>query len=88
MASADQPSSLQFLEDEAWMSYGLIWLGQAYSKTVHEEASIEEALAQVQDTFDQYRACVIDKDAFNDDIIQQDCVLEADPAFPAFLLGR
>ena len=87
MAAADQPSSLQFLEDEPWMAVGLIWLGRAYSQVVKDEALLEEALNQVQDTFDQYRACVISNDAMADEKGWQACVVETDPTFPAFLFG-
>jgi len=88
MAAADRPSSLQFLDDEPWMGVGLIWLGRAYSQAVDDEMPLGEALSQAQDTFDQYRACVIAADAFSDDESQQACVLEADPTFPAFIFGQ
>lgn len=88
MAATDRPSSLQFLEDEPWMGVSLIWLGRAYAQTVDDELPVEEALSQVQDTFDAYRACVISRDAMSDDQEQQDCVMEIDPSFPAFIFGE
>jgi ABC-type glycerol-3-phosphate transport system substrate-binding protein len=87
MAATDRPSSLQFLEDEPWMGVGLIWLGRAYAQTVDDELPVEEALNQVQDTFDAYRACVISRDAMSDEQEYQACVMETDPSFPAFIFG-
>jgi ABC-type glycerol-3-phosphate transport system substrate-binding protein len=87
MAATDKPSSLQFLEDEPWMGVGLIWLGRAYAQTVDDELPVEEALNQVQDTFDAYRACVISRDAMSDEQEYQACVMETDPSFPAFIFG-
>jgi ABC-type glycerol-3-phosphate transport system substrate-binding protein len=87
MAATDQPSSLQFLEDEPWMGVGLIWLGRAYAQTVDDELPVEEALSQVQDTFDAYRACVVSRDAMSDEQGYQECVMETDPSFPAFIFG-
>jgi multiple sugar transport system substrate-binding protein len=87
MAAADQPSSLAFLEDEPWMGMGLIWLGRAYAQTVEGELPVEEALALIQDTFDAYRACVVSRDVMADETGYQECVMDIDPTFPAFIFG-
>lgn len=88
MAAADQPSSLQFLEDEPWLSVGLIWLGRAYSEARDGEQTLEEALNNAQDLFDQYRLCVVSNDAVADQKAWQACVTETDPAFPSFIFGQ
>jgi hypothetical protein len=64
------------------------WLGRAYSQVVDGEASVEEALNAAQRMFDDYRACVIVKDAVSDQDEWQACLLEVDPSLPAFLFGQ
>ncbi|HET7091743.1 MAG TPA: hypothetical protein VFL17_24180, partial [Anaerolineae bacterium] len=65
----------------------LIWLTRAYDHVVKGEASVEEALAAAQDLFDDYRTCVIARNALSDPDTQQACQKEVDPTLPDFATG-
>ena len=49
--------------------------------------SVEEALENAQQMADDYRACVIAAEAFDDEDAQQACMLEIDETLPPFLFG-
>ncbi len=64
------------------------WLGRAYSQVVAGEASVEEALNAAQRISDDYRACVVVKDAISDQNEWQACMQEVDPTLPSFLFSQ
>ncbi len=83
-----RPSLTQrFSQSDSWLGINFIWLMGAYDQVLHDDVSIEDALAQAQETMDGYRDCVISNDAFSDDDAQQDCVREADPDLPDYIFG-
>jgi len=74
---------------ESWMgTAGVLWLGRAYDQVANGEASVEEALNAAQKMADDYRACVVVKDAVSDQDEWQACLLEVDPSIPAFLFNQ
>lgn len=88
IAGATQaPWSQEVSNDNGWLSYPFFWLYGAYDKIVHGEMEIEEALENVQQMADDYRACVIAADAFDDDAAQKACMLEIDETLPAIIFG-
>ena len=88
MESATQPPFAQQVSDEnSWLSYPIFWLYGAYDQILNGEMGVEEALENAQQLADEYQACVIVADAFNDDDAQKACMMEADDTLPAFLFG-
>jgi ABC-type glycerol-3-phosphate transport system substrate-binding protein len=85
VAGANQRFNYLLSQDQPWLVVALWWLGQAHGQVLEREASVEEALDAAQQTFDDYRACVIARDAFSDDKELQACTVEADPTFPVVL---
>jgi ABC-type glycerol-3-phosphate transport system substrate-binding protein len=59
--------------DNRWLSVGLTWLQQAYTEVINGEASVEQALETAQQTFDAYRACIIEGNGFSDTEVQDQC---------------
>ncbi len=49
------------------------------------QLGVEEALGEAQQLADEYRACVIAAEAFDDTEAQEACMLEIDETLPAFL---
>jgi ABC-type glycerol-3-phosphate transport system substrate-binding protein len=88
MASAtDAPYSQQIADENSWLNFPVIWLYGAYSQIVKDGLSVEEALENAQQLADEYRACIIEADAFDDEDAQQACMLAIDETLPAFLFG-
>jgi multiple sugar transport system substrate-binding protein len=88
MANAtESPYSQQIADENSWLNYPVVWLYGAYSEIVKDGLSVEEALENAQQLADDYRACVIAADAFDDEEAQQACMLEIDETLPAFLFG-
>ncbi len=88
MASATQPPFTQQISDEnSWLSYPVFWLYGAYDQIVTGGLSVEEALENAQQLFDEYRACVIEAEGFSDEDAQKACMLEIDDSLPPFLFG-
>jgi hypothetical protein len=76
------------LGDHDWLvPGGVLWLGRAYTQVLNGEATAEEALEVAQETFDEYRACVIARDAFSHDEEVLACLKEADPTLPTEIFG-
>jgi multiple sugar transport system substrate-binding protein len=72
-----------------WMFGGVVLLlSKAYGQVVAGEASVEAALEAAQGTFEDYRACVISREAFSDDEKMLACMKEADPSLPTEIFGR
>jgi multiple sugar transport system substrate-binding protein len=90
-ASVDGPERLvgiRALGDHDWLvPGGVLWLGRAYTQVLNGEATAEEALEVAQETFDEYRACVIARDAFSHDEEVLACLKEADPTLPTEIFG-
>jgi ABC-type glycerol-3-phosphate transport system substrate-binding protein len=81
IAGADEPS---IFVQEPWLSTARYWLIQAYDQAVQGEATVEEALDEAQRMADNYRACVIARDAFDVREEWYACVSEVDPANTLF----
>ena len=64
IADSEQASALYLFSEEAWLNGAVYWLYQAYDQVVVGEVSVEEALAAAQELADDYRACVVTRDAF------------------------
>ncbi len=74
-----------FVTDDEWLDYSSLWLARAVSKITLDEVPVEEALEVAQQTFDAYRACIIDKNAFTNYEEQSQCALEVDPSLAVIL---
>ena len=88
VAGAEQSSVFDTFAGESWLAGGIVWLGRAYDRVVDGETSVEEALKAVQRLADDYRACVIARDAFSDQEEWQSCMQEVDPTLPDFLFNQ
>lgn len=56
-----------------WMWPGYGWLEKAYFAVITGESDVAEALAAADAKFSQYRQCVIEQDAFDDEAAQLAC---------------
>ncbi len=78
----------QIASEEEWLWAGMmIWLLPAYGRTVTGDATPERALADAQRLFDDYRACVVERNVVSDELGWLDCVRDADPSLPDGLFG-
>jgi ABC-type glycerol-3-phosphate transport system substrate-binding protein len=64
---------------EAWLQPALIWLHAVAAKAAAGEINIETGLSEANDKFTRYRACVIDRQAFDTFTEWRECALEVDP---------
>jgi ABC-type glycerol-3-phosphate transport system substrate-binding protein len=62
--------------NQAWLDVSYYWLIKAYEQVITDEADVEGALASAQQTFDAYRACIIEEDGFIDTEVQSQCAAE------------
>jgi multiple sugar transport system substrate-binding protein len=81
------PWSQAITNESSWLNYPFIWLYGAYDKIIQGELEVEEALENAQQMGDDYRACVIAADAFDDDAAQKACMMEIDETLPAVIFG-
>ncbi len=84
--SSQRLSIFQRIAGQEWLGAYLIWLEQAYRQIVEEGGSPAQALAAAQEKADDYRACVIARDAFSHQEGWQACLKEVDPTLPDSLL--
>lgn len=68
-----------------WMFPYKLWLARAHDQITINHISVEEAMVTAQQTFDAYRACVIESDALNNRDMQNQCAIEIDPNLTAVL---
>lgn len=88
MENATQPPFSQQISDEnSWLNYPIFWLYGAYDQILNEGLQVEEALIDAQQLVDEYQACVIAAEAYNDEEAQKACMMETDDTLPAFLFG-
>jgi multiple sugar transport system substrate-binding protein len=88
MENATQPPFSQQISDEnSWLNYPILWLYGAYDQILNEGIAVEEALIAAQQLVDEYQACVIAAEAYDDEEAQQACMMETDETLPAFLFG-
>jgi len=85
VAGLERP--FQIFSEAPWLRGAMYWLFQAYGQVLRGEASVEEALSTAQRMADDYRACVMARDAFSDQEGWQACLKEVDPTLPDFLVG-
>jgi multiple sugar transport system substrate-binding protein len=83
VAGLERP--FQIFSEESWLRGAIYWLFQAYGQVLKGEASVEEALGIAQRMADDYRACVMARDAFSDRGGWQACLIEVDPTLPDFV---
>jgi ABC-type glycerol-3-phosphate transport system substrate-binding protein len=70
---------------DPWLSPSFYWLFRSYGQVLAGESSAEQALQEVQQLADDYRACVVERDAFEEPKAWQSCLAQADPTLPASL---
>ncbi|MCP5098258.1 MAG: extracellular solute-binding protein [Chloroflexi bacterium] len=71
--------------DYWWMSPFDFWLARAHDQITLNNISVEDAMATAQQTFDTYRACVIEKNAFDSRKLLNQCAITVDPTLSGFL---
>ncbi|CAG0935893.1 hypothetical protein TFLX_04744 [Thermoflexales bacterium] len=76
-----------FSGKNSWLSYSVFWLAKAYGQVVDGDAPVDKALADAQKLSDDFRACVVQKDAQSDTQQQRQCVKQIDPSIPDLLIG-
>lgn len=64
---------------EEWLNPGLVWLAAAAEIAAKGEVILASTLADAEDMFARYRACVIDRQAFDNRAAWRECVVEVDP---------
>ncbi|MFN2224973.1 MAG: extracellular solute-binding protein, partial [Anaerolineae bacterium] len=75
VSSGSRASFFQRISDEGnWLGFASLWLSNAYSSVINGEATVEEALADAQESVDAYRDCVIANDAYQDPQAMQQCL--------------
>lgn len=85
---ADKAPFQQIGPEDEWLWTGiLVWLVPAYGRVVSGEATPERALADAQRLFDNYRACIVEREVLTDAPGWRECVREADPSLPTGLFG-
>ena len=78
VSSGSRASFFQRVSDEGnWLGFASFWLSDAYDQVVNGEATVEEALADAQESVDAYRDCVIANDAYQDPQAMQQCIGES-----------
>ncbi len=70
-----------------WISLTSFLLEKAHTAIVVDGVSVEDALQEAQIKADNLRACVVEKDAFDDGQAQFECFSTVDPSFQNFGLG-
>jgi ABC-type glycerol-3-phosphate transport system substrate-binding protein len=77
----DSPSrtTTSLLLAPEWMQPGFYWLMDAYWEVASGESDVATALANIEIKFNQYRQCVIDRDAFEEYNRWRACLVEVDP---------
>lgn len=86
-SATEPPFAQQITGENGWLNYPVLWVYTAYDKIITGELGVEEALEDAQQLIDEYRACVIEADAFTDDEGQKTCMLETDETLPPILFG-
>ena len=85
LASIDQMKTTFIpAANSGWMGVGYRWFTRAVAQIALDDVPVEEALTTAQEMFEAYRNCIIDRDAFQDANVQQECVREVDPTMPDF----
>ena len=88
VAGSGRSSIRQILSQQPWLRGATYWLFQAYVQVLNGEAGAEAALNAAQGKADEYRTCVIARDAFYHQEEWQTCLKEVDPTLPDFLFGE
>ncbi len=86
MSGVSGPSDTQRLGNEfSWLGTGHFWWqSYAYDQILNGDATVEDALAEVQEKADAYRDCIIERDGFDEQNIQRQCLGEVDDTVPSF----
>jgi ABC-type glycerol-3-phosphate transport system substrate-binding protein len=78
VGSGSRASFFQRVSDEGnWLGFASFWLSDAYSRVVNGEMTVEESLAAAQESVDDYRECIIAKDAYQDPQAMMECLSAA-----------
>jgi multiple sugar transport system substrate-binding protein len=75
----------QVFSEEGWLRGATYFLFQAYGKVLRGEESVKEALGKAQRKAEDYRACIISREAFSEREGWEACLREVDPSLPDFL---
>jgi len=86
LSSSERPFASQS-SAEAWLSFSFSWLAQAYEQALTGKASVEEALNAAQKMADDYRACIVIRQAFSDENEWRVCMRQVDPILTDSLFG-
>jgi ABC-type glycerol-3-phosphate transport system substrate-binding protein len=62
-----------------WIEPGRIWLSAFIERAAKGEMDVDSALAEAEENFIRYHECVIERQAFDDAAVWQECALEVDP---------
>jgi multiple sugar transport system substrate-binding protein len=79
VATADRPSAFYTYLDQRWLATAVFWLAQAHGQVLRGEASVEKALDDAQQRFDDFRACIVARDVGDDEEGMMACLVEVDP---------
>jgi hypothetical protein len=89
MEDTSQPPIAQLISDQYnWLNYPIFWLYGAYDQIITGDLGVDDALANAQQLAVEYRDCVIAAEAYNDDEVQKECMLQTDETLPAFIFGN
>ncbi|MDJ0753948.1 MAG: extracellular solute-binding protein [Ardenticatenaceae bacterium] len=85
--ATSQSPSLQIAVENSWLGISSIWLSQAFDIIMNEEVEVEIALNEAQQKIDNYRACIIQEEAFTLDreAEQKACLKEVDDTLPPYI---
>ncbi len=87
-ASVAGQGPFQVFSEEPWLRGATYLLFRAYGRVLEGEVGVEAALNTAQGKADEYRTCVIARDAFYHQEEWQVCLKEVDPTLPDSLFGE
>ena len=85
---AGQGRPFQIFSEELWLRGATYLLFQAYGQVLEGEASVERALSTAQRKADDYRTCVMARDAFYHQEDWKACLKEVDSTLLDFLFSE
>lgn len=78
-AFMDSSNPRPYIEEPSWFFPGHDWLRAASREVASGESDVATALANADVKFSQYRQCIIEQEAFNNEGGQLDCLASVDP---------
>ncbi len=68
-----------FSNENGWIGLTYSWLEQAYTKALKGDMSVEQAVVEAQTKADDFVACMVAEDRFDDYEVVDECARQADP---------